>query len=467
MPKLTQKIASIAFGDIVGRGISFITTVYLARVLGAESYGIIVIALSYLGYATWFADLGLTHIAGREVAKEPEKRIFRAREIFYLKIVLNLFVLGSIQLIVTNIDLPEDQKEVILAFSYALIPYTFILEWYYNGRQLFGVVALSKILNSTIYLILVVIFVQAESELITIPLYFIAGSAGSALLFVLFSIKEKPFQLPFRGFGVLKDLFLSALTIGSGTFFTQMIQLLPPIVIGIFLSTQDAGVYGVAIKVIFIAMLVDRIFVNLLLPNLSTQWTINKTGAKQNVKIVSRIMISLGGLLSLFVAISSPFIIEILFGAEYKDGSMILSILSILLFFTFLNSLFSFGLIAIGKDHQFFNSTLIGGIVGLVLILASALTGNLVNLTFAISFSEIVFTFSAFYWFNKYTQLEILSPVIVSMLILGLLYYLSMIIDLHVLIEAIIATALFVPLILITGVLRLDHIQWLKQKLIS
>ena len=467
MAKLSQKIASIAFGDIISRGISFLTTVYLARVLGAESYGLIVIALSYLGYATWFADLGLTHIGGREVAKEPVKRIYRAREIFVLKILLNLVVLIAMQLILGNVNLPVEQKEIILSFSYALIPFTFILEWYYNGRQHFGRVASSKILNSTVYLILVVLFIHTKNDIQKVPLFFIASSSAAALLFLFFSMKEKPFALPYRGFSVLKELFVSAITIGGGTFFTQTIQLLPPIAIGLLLSNEKAGIYGAAIKVIFIAMLVDRIFVNLLLPNLSAQWTSNKEAARQNIRSVSRIMILIAGTLSLFFAISSPFIIEILFGNEYQSSAQILSILSVFLFFTFMNSIFSFGLIAIGKDKQFFKSTLFSGIITLILIFGSATTNNLIMVAMAVSLSEITFACTSFFWFSKHTRLDLLKPLILSMLLLGSLYYLSLSIELPVLIEAAGAVLIFLPLTLLTGIINIDHFNWLKQKLFS
>ena len=73
MANLRNKIFRIAFGDVIGRGLGVITSIYLARVLGAESYGIIVVAMSVLGYSIWGADLGLLNIGAREMAKIPEK----------------------------------------------------------------------------------------------------------------------------------------------------------------------------------------------------------------------------------------------------------------------------------------------------------------------------------------------------------------------------------------------------------
>ena len=169
MANLRNKIFRIAFGDVIGRGLGVITSIYLARVLGAESYGIIVVAMSVLGYSIWGADLGLLNIGAREMAKIPEKRVFRAREIFIVKLILGTIVVTVLSLVVPLLSLDEITKTIILGFSYSLIPYALLLEWYYNGRQHFGKVALSKIINNGFYLFAVFLFVHANSDLQLIP----------------------------------------------------------------------------------------------------------------------------------------------------------------------------------------------------------------------------------------------------------------------------------------------------------
>ncbi len=467
MAKLTDKIARLAFGDIIGRGLSFLTTIYLARTLGIESFGLIVIALSFLGYANWLADLGLSNIAIREIAKEPLKRMFRAREIFFLKIILNFSVLGILLLIIPELDIPENQKELILSFGLALIPYTFIFEWYYNGRQHFGKVAFSRVLNSAVYLVLVMLIIKSPSDLQTVPYLFIYGTTASALFFSFFIFKDKAFQLPARGWHIYIDLFKSGLRVGSGTFFTQLLQLLPPIAIGFMLSSNEAGIYGAAIRIIFIAMMIDRMFVQILLPNLSSQWNSNKHAAKENILTVSRILIVSASCISLFLAIASPLIIDLVYGDEYLASISILSILSIFLFSTFLNSLFAFGLIAIGKDDQFFISTLFSGIISAILIFGSSLTQNLEYVAYAVSLSELVFMSSALYWFSKHVKLKIVGQICISIALCIGLYVGAIQLQLPVILEAILAVAIFLPLIMVFGVVNLDHVTWIKQKLLQ
>lgn len=467
MSKLKDKIFRIVFGDVVGRGISFITTIYLARTLGVDSYGLIIVALSFLGYATWFADLGLTNIGGREMAKPPLKRVFRAKEIFVLKILLNVIVFVSSFTALQFLNLPKEQKELIESFAYALIPYSFILEWYYNGRQHFGKIAISKILNSSTYLILVFLFVKGSGEIQKVPYFFVLGSISSALLLGYFSMKEGIFELPSRGWHVLKDLFFSSLTIGFGTFFTQMMQLLPPILIGLVLTTKDAGLYGAAIRIIFIAMMIDRIFVQLLLPNLSQQWLENKEVAKRNLKSIAQIMILVAGIISLSIAIASPLIIDLIFGNDYSESSSLLSILCILLFATLLNSLFSFGLVAISKDKHFFYSTLSAGVIALTLILASSLTNSLTNIVIAVSISELIFALSAYFWFSKSVKLDVLPSLIGALFVGLLLFFTSTQFEYNVLFEALLSVALFSGLMLLFRIVKFEQLLWAKTKILQ
>lgn len=465
MSKIRDKIARIALGDIVGRGIGFLTTIYLARTLGAEAFGYITITLSFLGYQIWVSDLGLLNIGAREMAKEPVKRTFRAKEIFVAKVLLGVIVFVMGLLIIPKVDIPSRQKEIILGFSYSLIPYALLMEWYYNGKQFFGKVALSKTAHSVVYLTLALIFIKSANDLETVPLLYTAGISTSALLLGTFSLFRNPFELPFRGWNVFRDLLKSASSIGLGWFFTQSIQLLPPLVIGIVLSETDAGLYGAAVRIIFMAMIIDRIFVNLFIPNLSSQWLEDKDRARSNLRIVLNIMIGLGAVISLIIALLSPVIISLFYGPEYSDSIVLLSILSILFFSTFVNSLFLVGLVAIGKDSDFFKSTLAGGLFTFLILFIASTFQSLELLTLGVAISEFIFMIASFVWFSKYVKLKLWGPLILTSVISLGIFYLSTFLAMNVIIEALLGTILLTGLLFILGVVNSDHLKWIREKL--
>ncbi|MEX2363535.1 MAG: oligosaccharide flippase family protein, partial [Balneolaceae bacterium] len=354
MAKLKEKAFWIAAGDIAGRGLSFATSIYLARILGSEFYGLIIVALSVLGYATWFSDLGLISIGTRETAKEPLKRRFRVLEIFQLKLVLGVVVLICATLLISIIETGDIEKHVMLGYLYSIIPYMALMEWFYAGKQRFGKIAASKVINGIVYFLLVIFLIKTAEDVTLVPVLYTVGISFAALTLATFAIWDKPFSLPSRGIQIYPDLLKTSSILGMGKFFSQIVQLLPPLLIGTLLSLHEAGLYGAAFRVVIIAMMIDRVFVNLLLPNLASLWSKDRSSATQKVDMVFRLVTVGGALIALFTAISAEQVISILYGAEYSDSAVLLQILSVMIAVTFINSLFSFGLIATGKDKDYF-----------------------------------------------------------------------------------------------------------------
>lgn len=467
MAKLKEKAFWIVFGDIAGRGLSFLTSIYLARTLGSEFYGLITVAISILGYATWVSDLGLSNIGTRETAKEPSKRIFRVLEIFRTKLFLGVIVLIISTVVVSTINAGEIEKQVILGYLYSIIPYMVLLEWFYSGKQQFGKIAASKVLNGLAYFLLVIFMVETVEDVTLVPVLYTAGISVAALTLGTFAIMDKPFSLPSRGAQIYPDLLKTSSIIGLGQFFAQIVHLLPPILIGALLTLHDAGLYGVAFRIVIIAMMIDRVFVNLLLPNLSSIWAVDRTTAIKKIDTVFRLITAGGVVIGLFTAVAAEQIIELLYGTEYGRSVIILQVLSVMIAVTFINSLFSFGLIATNKDKEYFLATCFGGTISAIIIFSFAALGNVLMVAVSVSVSEILITAFTFFWFRKVAPLNYLKPIIVSYAAGMILFGLFIFSPLLPVINAILATIIFMVVILNSGIIKPEQLEWAKQKLFS
>lgn len=467
MSKIRNNAFWIAAGDFSGRGFAFLTTIYLARTLGPEYYGLITVAVSILGYATWTSDLGLLNIGIREISKEPENRIFRAKEIFNLKVILAGVVLIFATIVLYSTSVSAIQKQVILGYLYSLIPYALLLEWFYSGKQQFWKITISRMVNGIIYLGLVYLMIQAPEDVTIVPVLYTLGIISAVVILGTFSISDQPFTLPSRGFSTYFKLIKQSSVVGVGGFFAQVVQLLPPILIGIFLSLEDAGLYGAAFKVILIAMMVDRVFVNLLLPNLSSLWNTNKESAIQKINMALKLLIVGGILITLLVAINSGEIIALLFGNGFDESTGILKILSGFIFLTFINSLFSFGLIATNSDKKYMIATVLGGTISALLIFALSRFGNSETVAASVVISELVLTVTSYIWFKKIVPVKVFRPVLLMIIFSGLLFFLFEKFEIHYLIASLI-TVFVIPIFSWnTRVIRIGELNWLKEKLLK
>lgn len=467
MTRLKEKAFWIITGDLIGRGMSFLASIYLARTLGAEYYGLIIFAISILGYANWFSDMGLYQIGSREKAKPPEKRIFRIIEIFNLRLILGVTVLIISTFILYLIDIEPTQKQVLLGFLISLIPYMFLMEWFYAGKQDFGKITLSKTIQGSVYLLLIIVLVRSYEDIQLVPLLYTSGVLLASVSLGVFAINDKPFKLPSRGSQIYFDLFKSSSIIGLGQLSAQVIQLLPPILIGLFMSFELAGIYGVAFKIVILAMIIDRVFVQLLLPNLSSKWVRSRSDTKVKVSMIFRIILCVGSLIALFISLGSDQVIIWMFGAGYNASIDLLKVLSIFIGLTFVNSLFSFGLVATNHDKEFFKATLKGGSLSALLLFVSTYFGSLIVVTISVVLSEMIILGFVYLEFKNIFPGNYGKPVL-SIISLSLaLYFIFNTLPLPGLLSGCLASALLMVACIRLNILTETDLKWLKLRLLK
>jgi O-antigen/teichoic acid export membrane protein len=365
------------------------------------------------------------------------------------------------------INAGDIEKQVILGYLYSIVPYMVLMDWFYSGKQQFGKIALSKVLNGLGYFLLVYFLVHNVEDVTLVPVLYTCGVAIAALTLGTFAIKDNPFSLPSRGLQIYPDLLKTSSILGLGKFFAQIVQLLPPILIGGILSLRDAGVYGAAFRIVIIAMMVDRVFVNLLLPNLSSLWAVDRASAKNKIDTVFRLLAAGGALIAMVTAIGAEQIIGILYGAEYAESVLLLQILSVLIASTFINSLFSFGLIATNKDKEYFLATCFGGTLSAILIFSFAAFGNSIMVAVSVSAAEVILTAFTYFWFRKVVPLNYLRPLLISYPLAVGLFFACTLSPLMPLVNALIASIIFVIVIIRVDILKREQLDWAKEKVLG
>ncbi len=415
MTKITTKAFWITSGNTGSRFLNFLATIYLARVLGTTNFGLISIGLSVLGYAVWISDMGLVKIGTRETAKPLEKREFTPSALFWIRFGAGILVfLGGITL-VTVLPLEGNRPLVIGLFLFSVIPQSLFLDWYFTGLQKYREVAIGKILKSAFFFLLVYLVIDVSQDVGWVPLFYLAGSL-TATTYLFFRL-QNPGSI-FR-FKLTRETAVAAirksLTIGFGSSFNQVVQLLPPIVIGAFISASDAGIYSAAIKVVLIGSLLDQVFVNLFLPMFTSYWSHNPDRAPALISRIFRIMLLLGLVFSAAFMTASEWIIPLLFGTEYTASIPILKVLSWFLAATFANSVFAFGLLAINQDQAYFRSMLRGGLFGAALITGLTLIGAPIWTALAVLVSEIFIMSSNYIAIRSTLKIDILQPALAGL----------------------------------------------------
>jgi O-antigen/teichoic acid export membrane protein len=464
MRNLTAKAFWILFSDGGAKLFGFFTTIYLARTFGADSYGLIVLSLSVMGICIWFSDLGIQTLATRAIAASKPADRTPARY-FWLKVTLSLVVIGLSSILIWFVLAGNPTlRTLTLLFVLSLFPQSLQIQWYYNGTQEFKWITLANWIQGSVYLGGLLLIVSSNNLFVVPVIYSISILAGAMIMLIVYKGNQSLLELP--DVSKWKDDIKKSFYLGSGHFMAQSIILLPPIVIGFFYSDSDVGYYSVAFKLILVVMLADKMISTLLLANLSKLWTDRPEDIPQQLSIVARWMIFFGALGSIGLYFISSLLIPFLFGSGYSSSITMLKILCFFLPVTFLNSVYSYGLISFGKDRQFMRATLIGGIVAVVIMVAGGSTNFIHAAIASVILAEIIITFSVYAEFKKLMSLNIGQYIVLSLFLLISTVIIGANIPIH---SALVMIAMIVRFSLLMIGFRLisaEDIAWLKRRVI-
>lgn len=364
MPKIKKTAKNIGLlfaGDIFNRLIGFITVAYLARILGASNFGLISIGFAFLSYFLTISSNGLPTLGVRKIIKCKDDNeivgdFISTRFIFSIFAVILIFL---ISFFISSSQL----RSIILAYSLYLFPTAFLLVWYFQAKEQMGLIVSGRAVGMIFYLILILTFVKTNKDIIYVPYcWFICGLVTSLFFIFIYTFRGNKIKIRFS-FYRTKSLFLEAFPLGVANLIAQITLYLPPIFLGFVMSPKEAGFYSAAAKIVFLFLILDRVFSFSFFPAISK--CVSKTPERlnnifhQTLKWIVVVVI-LFGFLGILLG---KYLVLFVFGKEYLSSVLIFQMIMSYFMITLINSVFTFTLIALKQEKAYTLSLFIGSLV--------------------------------------------------------------------------------------------------------
>jgi len=372
-----RNVLAFLLGDAGSRLIGFLITVYLARVLNPSGFGILNIGLAVLGNLGLFANPGINVLEARNAAASSGAQPERTGGVLVTRLLLAAGICAGTWLIVRVLLASTTTGDVVLLFVCSLVPMALFLDWFFQGKEQMGPVSVSRLLNYAVYGLIVFVMVQGEADVLFAPLGFLLGNCAAAL-FLLVVFRRRFGQLALRWQpGLVKSVLSENLPVGAAMFLGQLVVNLPPIVIGAIVGTTEVGMFGAAMKVAFLFLLVDRMFNTLFLPVVTRYLATraDETGLLLSVtlKVVTLVMLPLA-IAGIFLA---PWLIATVYGAGYERGILLFQMLMAYVFLTVLNSVFVCTVLGGGHERQYVRIMAAGAaVLATALVVLTPLAGG-------------------------------------------------------------------------------------------
>ena len=315
---------------------------------------------------------------------------------------------------ITLIIYPAGATRVVTSLYLLTVPaYACSLEWYFQGAQRFGAFTLSKVVATVVYFAAVIVAVDGPADVARVPLFNVLGAAVAAVLLLTLRREEK--LLP-TGFSRARFVAIlrRAGTIGVGGIFAQTVQLLPPIVLGLLATDADAGVLGAAMKVVFVILMIDRVFAAIFLPAVSKLFASDPERVRLHLERALAIIIVIGFGMGTLVTVHAGEIMRLIYDASYAGGGLPLAIMSWFAAATLVNSVFSYGLIGAGEERAYLRATVAGGTIAAILTVVMVAAWGLVGGAAAMVGGELAMVTLTWLAFRRRIRLRFIRPLAVA-----------------------------------------------------
>lgn len=311
--------------------IPLITIPYISRVVGVEKFGALEFSYTIVLYFIQFVEYSFDITATRRMAVISDNSVLVSRlfsAVFWSKILL--WTLSTFIFAIFLIFNESLQKFRLPLLGYYFITTSFALSqnWFYQGLQKLGVVALSNVGIKLVFALLLFFLVKKESDYYLVAVSTTAGYMIVSAITFSYAFKLVPdLRLYFPGFRLLMRNLKNGFYVFAAGMTNKIYGLSGMYWAGILLSGVQLGQFSAGHKLYLVmqSMLFYPVHMTLL-PHLSIKLKEGLQAYRKSLYRYLKWILAVTLVIVLAVYGTSPWIIKVLFGYEFEGTHVIFNL---------------------------------------------------------------------------------------------------------------------------------------------
>jgi len=319
----------IFIAKMVSFVVSFFTIAIVARYLGPENLGKLSYAQSFVSIFSIFASLGIDLIIYRDLVAHPEKE----NELLGTAVMTKLFF-GSLTFLVTIIASITISTDNVLTWLIGIIALSFIFQPFGTVGHLFNAQVLSK--YPSYISIFLAFFIPALKLLVIFfdkgILYFAGIIAFEALFYGVANIilyvkilKKTPRNWSIS-FTLFKKLFHESWPLLLAGLSNYIYARIDQVMIQHIIDSTAVGLYEVAVRLTEPLSFLPGVIIGSLFPAIINAKTADSIEYHKRFKSLAILCLGISFILVLILFVCAPYIIKLLFGAQFIESVHILRV---------------------------------------------------------------------------------------------------------------------------------------------
>lgn len=303
-------------------------SVWVARYLGPNQYGIISYALAFTAIFAGIAKLGLDGIIVRELINYPEKHSAYLGTAFWLKILGAFLVIGIIAAILPFTGNDATTNLFILIVAIGLVFQSFeVIQFYFQSQVLNKLVSLCKVIQLALSSIIKIFLVLNENELIFFMLVTVFDAFSLAVsYFFAFKLRNAPPFYKHFELSIAKQLLKESWPLIFSAIVVMIYMRIDQIMIKELLSEYEVGIYTAAVKLSESYYFIPTLVVASLFPAILNAKKQSEELYKQRLQHLYTFMVWIAIAIAIPMTFLSDWLIILLYGEAYRESGQILII---------------------------------------------------------------------------------------------------------------------------------------------
>lgn len=386
---ILKNLSYLSFIRFFNIGIKFFLVLYLVRILGEISYGILTWSDSIIQFFLLLINFGFNIYAAKYIVENrnnKEKINEITSSIFLIKIVL--FIISFIILFFLSfLGTFEIYKNILFLMLLMGIGEIFFPIWYFQGIEKLKPATFIVVFSRTLLVIGTLIWVKSSQDLILHVLLIVLTNTLLGILGYLTLIKYYNFVFKWVKMKVLIQFMKEAYMFFLGLFLSLTFNFATIFLIGIYFTMDYVTGFDISLKIVLVAIIPFDILQQAVFPTISRN---------KNKNILKKLLI-LSFLSGLFLMIILYFFsgqLLTLFGGDemikYQNVLKALALIVPFVAVTFI--LGTCTLVAFGYNREYNISLIISSVLYLVIVLVLVLFNKISfwNLIYLRIFSDII-----------------------------------------------------------------------------
>lgn len=319
----------ILISQIISYIFIFFTTIYSARYLGVENFGILSLSIAFTGILIIFADLGLSTLTIREVSRDKSLGNKYLVNIALFKIVLAVitFIIAIITVNILSYSLLIQLAIYGMTISVIFNSFSVFISSIFQAHEKMEYLSIGTIISSILIFIGVLIAINLNLDVLNFVLIYIIANIIVLLFYLIILFKK--FMSPSWDFewNFLKDNLKMALPFGITGIFVMIYYYIDSIMLSVMAGNDAVGWYNAAYRITLVLLFIPSVFNISIFPAMSQFYLTSKKSLKFAYKKYFKYMTIIGIPLGIGTTLLAEKIILIIFGAQYANSTLALQIL--------------------------------------------------------------------------------------------------------------------------------------------